>query len=270
MKQGDGKEPERFQKLVTLFNELHEKREAEWAPIIEETRASDPDLAAELERMLKEEDALEGFLENPPLAAFHSSVPEVSPGDTVGHYRILSLLGSGGMGIVYCAEDSRLNRRVALKFLAPHLVGYGQNRERFVKEAQAAAALRHPNVCPVYEIGETDGRAYIVMALLEGETLAQRIAAGPMPARETVALALEIATGLEAAHAKGIVHHDVKPANLMITRGSDGQNHATLMDFGLAQMMDLSHHTSERWLAGTISYMSPERVAGSSICIRWD
>ena len=270
MKQAEELAAERFEKLVTLFHELHEKREAERVTILEKTRASDPDLAAEVECMLREAPALEGFLETPPLPALQGGVEEVSPGETVGHYRILSLLGSGGMGLVYGAQDIRLNRQVAVKFLAPHLVGYGQNRQRFVKEAQAAAALQHPNVCPVYEIEESDGRAYIVMALLEGKTLAQRIGGGPMPAREAVALALEIASGLEAAHSKGIVHHDVKPANLMITRGSDRREHAVLMDFGLAQRMDLSGGTGDRWLAGTISYLSPERVNGAVVDQRTD
>jgi len=270
MKQKDGREPERFQKLVTLFHELHEMQEAERSPLLEETRVSDPDLAAELVRMLNEANGVEGFLETPAFGGLRNAVPEVLAGDIIGHYRIVSLLGSGGMGIVYHAEDSRLNRRVALKFLAPHLVGYGQSRERFVKEAQAAAALRHPNVCPVYEIGDSDSGAYIVMALLEGETLAQRISRGPIPVWDAVTVALDTATGLEAAHAKGIVHQDVKPANLMITPGSDRRVHATLMDFGLARMTELTHNTKEGLLAGTISYMSPERVAGAHVDRRTD
>ena len=261
--------PERWQRLVSLFHVLHDKSEPERVLLLERTRATDPDLARELERMLEEEGLNDDFLENPPLPVGRQIGRDIQPDDTIGHYRILSLLGSGGMGVVYRAQDTRLNRVVALKFLAPHLVGYGKDREQFFQEAQAAAALLHPNVCPVYEISDDRVHTFIAMAYLEGESLAQRIANGPLPVREAVGLAIDIASALQASHAKGIIHHDVKPANLMVNAGSDQQNHATLTDFGLAQMAERSR-TGEGGLAGTISYMSPERISGAPVDHRAD
>jgi serine/threonine protein kinase len=262
--------PERWERLVSIFHELHEKSAADRIALLESTRSTDPDLAVELERMLREEDAADGFLGQSPVPSVGPGGRQISPGDVIAHYRILSLLGSGGMGIVYCARDTRLNRLVALKFLAPHLVGYGHDRDQFVREAQAAAALHHPNVCPVHEIDEIDGYIFIAMAFLEGESLAQKITAGPLAVKDAVGFALETAAGLQAAHAKGVIHHDIKPANLMVTAGSDLRSHITLMDFGLAQMTDRSRRTREGWLGGTISYMSPERVSGFPVDHRTD
>lgn len=260
--------PDRWQQLVSTFHDLHGKSEAERADALAHARLTDPDLAVELERMLEEENSADDFLEHAPLV--HPATRQITPGDLIAHYRIRSLLGSGGMGIVYCAQDTRLNRLVALKFLAPHLVGYGEDRAQFVREAQAAAALHHANICPVYEIDEADGRIFIAMAFLQGESLAQKIATGPLPIKDAVELAIEIASGLQAAHVNGTIHHDIKPANLMVTAGSDLRNHATLMDFGLAQMTDRSRRTTDGLLAGTISYMSPERVSGHAVDHRTD
>ena len=187
-------------------------------------------------------------------------------GRTVAHYRIVSLLGRGGMGTVYRAHDERLARDVALKFLPPHVADEPGAAARVLAEARAAAALAHPNVCTVHEIGETDeGRSFIAMALYEGETLRERLRRGPLPPREAATIARELASALAAAHARGIVHRDVKPGNVMLAR--DGL--ARLLDFGLAQVGEASRDGSGA-TPGTIAYMSPEQASGGPIDHRSD
>ena len=183
-------------------------------------------------------------------------------GQTISHYKILSKLGEGGMGVVYKAEDTRLGRIVALKFLAAHLVSNADDRKRFFREARAAAALSHPNICTVYEIGESDGRAFISMAYLEGRELASEIAEGPMEVQRVLDLATQYADGLAEAHSKGIVHRDIKPANLFVTPNGRG----VVLDFGLAQLASTdSRLTREGTTLGTVHYMSPEQTSGVEI-----
>ncbi len=170
------------------------------------------------------------------------------------------------MGVVYKAEDSKLERTVALKFLSPHLLGNEDVRKRFAREAKAAAALDHSNVCTVYEIDEADGKTFIAMALVEGESLDQKIARGPLKLEEALRIGQQIATGLEAAHKRGVVHRDVKPENVIV--GDDG--HVTVMDFGLAQLADASRLTRTDETIGTTSYMSPEQTQGSGADHRTD
>ncbi len=136
-------------------------------------------------------------------------------GSTISHYKIVEKLGEGGMGIVYKAEDTKLERTVALKFLAEHLLNDSEAKERFLREAKAAAALHHSNVCPVHEIDEVDGKTFLAMAFLKGETLEDRIAKGPLPIKDALDIARQVADGLEAAHEAGIVHRDIKPANVL-------------------------------------------------------
>jgi tetratricopeptide (TPR) repeat protein len=187
-------------------------------------------------------------------------------GRTVSHYRILSELGSGGMGVVYRAEDLTLGRHVALKFLPSHLGADPDARRRFVHEAKAAAALDHSGICTVHEVGEADGRPFIVMALLEGRTLKERIATGPLPIPEALEIAAQVAEALHEAHGKGVVHRDVKPANIMLT--PKGQ--AKVMDFGLAQVAGASQLTRSGSTLGTAAYMSPEQARSEPVDRRTD
>jgi len=170
------------------------------------------------------------------------------------------------MGIVYKAEDTQLDRPVALKFLAAHLLNDEEAKARFLREAKAAAGLDHPNICTVHEIGEAQGKTYLSMAFLEGEPLEARIERGPLPLKEALDIGRQIADGLEAAHEKGVVHRDIKPANVMV----DAKEHATIMDFGLARLTEASRLTKADQTMDTVAYMSPEQAQGLQVDNRSD
>ncbi len=188
-------------------------------------------------------------------------------GQTVGHYHIVEELGAGGMGVVYRAEDTKLRRSVALKFLPPELTRDAEARRRFLHEAQAAAALDHPNICTVHEVDETpEGRVYIAMVCYAGETLRERIAKGPLPLPEALRIAQEAAAGLAHAHGRGIVHRDVKPANLFLT----AEGLVKVLDFGLAKLAAGSAVTKTGTTLGTTGYMSPEQAKGQPVDGRTD
>ena len=187
-------------------------------------------------------------------------------GQTISHYRITEKLGEGGMGVVYKAEDTKLRRVVALKFLRSELIENPEHRERFLREAQAAAALDHPNICTVHEIDEVNGETFIAMAYLEGQTVKDKIGERPLKLDEALDIAAQTAQGLQAAHGKGIVHRDIKSANLMVTP----QGQVKIMDFGLAQLAERSKLTETATLLGTPSYMSPEQAVGEQADRRTD
>jgi serine/threonine protein kinase/tetratricopeptide (TPR) repeat protein len=187
-------------------------------------------------------------------------------GQTISHYRILGRLGEGGMGVVYEAEDTKLKRTVALKFLPPELAKDAQAKARFVQEARAAAALDHPHICPVFEIGEAEGKIFIAMPRIMGRSLKDRIAAGPLAVEETLDIARQVAEGLKEAHERGIVHRDIKPANIMLT--DKGQ--AKIMDFGLAKPAGAADMTRSMAIVGTVAYMSPEQARGEAADLRTD
>jgi len=187
-------------------------------------------------------------------------------GTTISHYRILAKLGEGGMGIVYKAQDTRLERFVALKFLPEDLGDDSEAKQRFITEARAASSLNHPNVATVYDIGDADRRSFIAMELVEGDTLKARLKAGRLSIEQVRAFGLQIAEGLQAAHSKGIVHRDIKPDNLLLTR--DGQ--IKIMDFGVAKLSNGLGMTRTGTTVGTLAYMSPEQLVADDVDNRSD
>jgi eukaryotic-like serine/threonine-protein kinase len=189
------------------------------------------------------------------------------PGERVGNYQILAMAGAGGMGVVYKALDIKLERTVALKFLPPELNASEKDKERFLKEARTASSLDHPNIGVIHGVEETaDGHAFIVMAFYEGESLTQKIRRGPLPVRDAVDIAIQMAKGLEAAHARNIVHRDVKPSNVLITQ----HGLAKIVDFGLARVVTSPTMTQTGGTSGTVGYMSPEQSLGKPIDSRTD
>ena len=253
--------PERWSQIKEVFRLALGLPESEQSRFLESACSGDAELRAEVERLLagNEEPTWQS-----PAAKLFTVAAELAPGDTIAHYRIEARLGEGGMGVVYKARDTRLGRSVALKFVKAQFSSRGQ------REARAVAALNHPNICTLHDVGSN----YMVMELIEGPTLAERIAKGPIPLQEALEIARQIAEGLEAAHEMGIVHRDLKPANIKVT----AEGRVKVLDFGLAKAgreeaglaSDSLTLSAPGMIMGTVGYMSPEQARGQKVDKRTD
>ena len=279
--------PERWQAIEELYHSASDLPDDQRSSFLNETCGGDQSLLREVESLLRHGSTLQSVLDAPAIAIMakaiaadevQSGVPFLE-GKTISHYRIVEAIGRGGMGVVYKAEDLKLGRHVALKILPGYLAGDLQALQRFEREARAASALNHPNICTVYEIDEAEGLHFIAIELIEGKTLKERIARGPLEIPEILRIVMEICDALEAAHSAGIIHRDLKPSNILLT----GQGHAKLLDFGVAKRVgpELVRQTenslpvlpaglelrltSPGAALGTVAYMSPEQASGQEV-----
>ena len=273
--------PERWKQVDELLEAALECPSTERASFLDRACAGDDELRRELESLIISDGHSEVFIESPPARMasdlFNNNQSKLVAGKRIAHYEILGQLGSGGMGEVYLAKDTKLDRNVAIKLLPPELVVDEQAKKRFLREAKAAAKLDHPNICSIYEVNEEAGRSFIVMQYVEGETLAGRIQRKPVDLHEAIHVSVQVADALALAHSRGVIHRDIKPANIIITP----QGQAKVLDFGLAKVVPdkalsqtqadtASLLTKPGVIMGTVGYMSPEQVRAEEVDHRSD
>jgi eukaryotic-like serine/threonine-protein kinase len=247
--------PERWGQIKSVFQAALELDESSRSAFVDESCRSDTNLRREVMRLLAHH--------REPIS---QELPRDLSGRTISHYKVIEKLGEGGMGVVYRAEDTKLHRTVALKFLRPDAIGSEEPNTRFLQEARLAAALDHPNICTVHDIEEADGHTFLAMAYVPGENLSDKVRQRPLLFEEALNIAVQMAEGLHVAHENGIVHRDIKSANVIVT--DKGQ--VKIMDFGLAHLAGGARITRTGTIVGTPVYMSPEQVRGQDVDHRTD
>ncbi len=276
----------RFVRIAQVYDQAMKQSEGERPAFLAQACAGDEDMRREVEKLISFDRKAGSFMDSPALdVAARALARKAERGDeadflgqTILHYRVVEKIGEGGMGIIYKALDTHLNRPVAIKVLPAEMVTGVERRHRFVQEARAASALNHPNIITVYDINQSEGTDFIAMEYVDGKTLDQLIPRKGMRLSEALKCSVQIADALAAAHAAGIVHRDLKPANVMVTK----TGLVKVLDFGLAKLTErtvsdelrttepMEPHTDEGTIAGTVAYMSPEQAEGRKIDARSD